>query len=302
MTDFRIHSASLDGTLLPGCVGYAAEAGRQVQKYGMSGSANRRLVAAGRYSQAVSLRTSGLKVLLSKLLSAANAPVPCASLASGTGLLMAASATDSILPKDTAAAAERLTITKGLIALRSIGFGEVGSEIVCDVGVWPVSADGDTSGWAIAQGAIPSLPSAEEIYSLHSMTWKGTSLDGMTGGSLTMSTAPTPMHNPGKIYPTYIRQAPTTGPIEIDAECTMPDRSFLRTYGEHFHGGAAGDLVIVFRPFLHAAARDTDGSEDVTFTLTGVAEVTGAEDGRPGSVKLAFHGVKTDGTSPLAWA
>lgn len=302
MTDFRIHAATLDGVKLPGCTGYAAEAGRQVAMFGTSGSPHRRLVAAGRYAQAISLTTGGLKTLLSKMLAASAAPIPCASLATGTGLVIAASAVDPVLPADTAGAAELLTVARGLMCLRSLSWQQAAGGVTCDVGVWPLSVDGQASGWSTAQGPIPALPTAEEDYDLHSITWKGGALDGLTGFQLGMSSNPQVEYNPGAIYPSFIRQAPATGNFAIDASFTLPDRAALRTYGEHFHGGAAGDLVVKFRPFAQAAARDSTAGNEVTFTLSGVAEVTGASDGDPGSVQVNVHGMKADGTSPLTWS
>lgn len=296
MTDFRIHAATLNTTKLPGCTGYAIDVGRQTLIRGTSGSANRRMVSAARYAQAASIQTSGLKAILDLMLAPANASVPCNSLAAlGTGLQLAAVAQDAILPKDTAGSAELLTIAKGLIAIRGVSWGQVGDAVAVDVGVWAISADGQASGWTIAQGAIPGLPTGEDAYTLHSATWAGGALDGMTGLSLTISTSPQLEYNPGAIYPTMIRQAPTTGNLSVDASFSLPDRSKLRTLGEHF---AAGDLVLKFRPFKHAAARDTT---EVTLTLSGVAEVSGAADGSPSGVTVNVHGVKTDGSSPLAW-
>jgi hypothetical protein len=300
MTDYRIHAATLNTTKLPGCTGYAVEVGRQVMMRGTSGSAHRRLVSAARYAQGISLQTSGLKTLLDMMLVPASAPIPCASLATlGAGLQLATVAQNAVLPTDTAGAAELMTIARGLICFRGVSWGQVGDAVAVDVGVWPLSADGQSSAWSIAQGAIPGLPTTEETYTLHSITWKGSAVDGVNGLSLTMGTSPQVEYNPGAIYPAFIRQAPATGNIAVEATFAVPDRNLLRTYGEHFHGAAAGDLVMKFRPFLHAAAR---AATEVTFTLTGVAEVTGAADGNPSGAQITVHGVKTDGTSPLAWA
>lgn len=300
MTDFRIHAATLGGTALPGCSGYAAEVGRSIAAFATSGAAHRRLIAAGRYAKAVDITTSGLFTVLSKLGTPATVPVPCASLAGHVGgLVLAASAQDSILPADTAGAAELMTITNGLIALRGISWSQPGEACVCDVGVWPLSTDGAADAWTLTQGAIPALPASEEDYDLFSATWKGTALDGMTGLQLSIATNPQVEFNPGAVYPTMIRQAPSTGPIEVSAGFTLPDRAALRSYGQHFHGGAVGALALTFRRFSNAASHDA--VNPVTLTLTGVAEVSQAQDGRPGSVSVTVHGVKTDGTSPLAW-
>ena len=300
MTDFRIHAASLGGTALPGCSGYAAEVGRSVSAFATSGAAHRRLIAAGRYAKAVSITTSGLFTMLSKLGLPAAVPVPCTSVISHLGgLILAASAQDPILPADTAGAAELMTITNGLLCLRGISWSQPGEACVCDVGVWPLSTDGQEDAWALSQGAIPALPASEEDYDLHAATWKGVALDGMTGLQLAIATNPQVEFNPGSIYPTMIRQAPATGPIEVSASFTLPDRAALRAYGQHFHGGVVGPLVLTFRRFSNAAARDA--VNPVVITLTGAAEVSQAQDGRPGSVSVTVHGVKTDGTSPLAW-
>lgn len=301
MTDYRIHATTLDGTALPGCSGYASEVARSSFVGATAGAVHPRMVAAQRYAKALSLQTAGLKTLLSKMLPTGSAHIPCASLGAGAGMVMACTAVDDVLPAETAGAAELMTIARGLIGLRSIACNNVGDAITCDVGVWPISADGAADVWSIAAGAIPSLPSTEEDYALHSITWKGTALTGAEGINLRVGISPEFRFNPGAIYPTQVRTI-AGGPILNECSFTLPDRSALRAWGQHYHGAAVGDLALVFRPFAIAAARDASAGQTITVTLTGVGEITGADDGNPSNVQALIRGVVAAGTKSLAWA
>lgn len=299
---YDIHAGLWNTTKLPGLTGAAVQVGRQTRIMANSGSPHRRLISAARYVQQVTLQTRALSTMLAKLGTSGTDPVPCSSIAAVGNLVLGAAQQDDILPKYTSGSThELMTIAAGLACLRDLSWSGPGDGVDCGIGIWPLSSDGGTSGWSIAAGALPSMPTAEEEYDLATAQWNGSDLLGMTNLRVSFDTGPSPIFNPGKIYPQYIRQAPTSAPIAVDASFTLPDRSVLRSYGEHFSGGAIANLVLTFKQFDQAAARNT--SKIVTFTIAGVAEVTAASDGRPSSVNVTVHGIAADGvTSPCTWS
>jgi hypothetical protein len=298
---YMIHGATWGTTKLPGCTGYAIEVGRQTRMMANSGAQFTRLVAAGRYAHAIGLSTRALGTVLGKLGTPATVPVPCANL-NGQTLVLAAAGEDDVLPT-LSATAELLTVPRGLIALRGLSWSSVGDGVECDLAVLPLSTDGDARPWTPSTGALPDLADDEEEWDVASIAWDGAALVGATGLRMSFDTKPEGMHNPGKIYPTFIRQSPATGPLEIATDITVPMRDLFRTFGEHFAGGALANLVVTAKPFKQAAARDSGVGKTATFTLTGAAEVVQVQDQLPGTVTLRVHGVSGDGTTtPLNWS
>ena len=297
-TAARIHAATWGTDRIPGCTGYVIDAGRETKLTGGSGAQYPRLASAGRYVQGVALTTQALGVILPKLGTSGTTPVPAASL-SGQTLVIAEAIQDDVLPT-LETNGELLTIPLGMIALTGLSWSEVGQGIDADLRVYPLSSDGDAAPWTATSATLPGLATNEEAYDVAGITWAGSALVGATGLRMSFDTRPEPRHNPGKIYPSYIRQAPATGLLVLTAEVTVPTRNLLRTYGAHFAGGAVGNLVVTCRPFAQAASR---GALTVTITLAGVAEVVQSAAGLPGQTTLRITGVSTGGvTSPLSWS
>jgi hypothetical protein len=163
-----------------------------------------------------------------------------------------------------------------------------------------LSADGAAAAWSIAAGTALTPP-AEEEYDLHSAAFGGAALDGVAGVSLRIQHQVQPQRIVGGLYPSLLACAPATGPIAIEASATSMDASALRSWGQHFKGDAAADLVLTFRKFAAAGARVASGAgSTVTVTLRAVAEAQGlTNDGR---LQVAFHGISSAGASPLSWA
>lgn len=300
-TSYVIHAATWGTTKLAGCSGYAVSVGRSVRKMGNNGAINPRLISAGRYDHRVALTTRSLGTVLGKLGSPATVPVPCASL-SGQTLVLAVASEDDVLPVLNGTA-ELLTVPLGLILLAGLSWAQTGEGIESTLQVLPLSSNGTSDPWSKTTGALPALATDEEEWDVSGISWGGSELLGATGLRLNMDTRPEGIHNPGKIYPTTIRQAPATGPIDVTADITVPDRALFRTFGEHFAGGALGNLVITAVPFKQAAARDSGAGKTATITLTGAAEIVDVADQAPGTSTLRVHGISTDGVTPsLNWA
>lgn len=296
---YGLHSASWGGTIIPGCTGQAIEVGRAARRIGNNGSRFARLASAGRYAHLATLTSRGIYTLLGKMGTASTSlPVPAADLSVNGPLILSASNEDDVLPTR-AASGELMTIAAGLATCRQLSWGGVGDGIEMDLGVYPLSTDGSTRPWSLTSASLLALPTAEEEFDTVSITWGGAALVGAQAWRLSIDTAPQYLHNPGKLYPQYIRQRPATGPIEIVAEVTVPDRSLLRSQGEHFAGGAVANLVITAGAMQQAAGL---AAATITLTLTGVAEIVAAADGRPGSSTLRVYAVATGATTvPFTW-
>ena len=303
--NYSIGGGSMGSTALPGLTGVAVQYGRAVRQMAHAGAAHPRLISAGRYSQYIGLKARCLRTLMGKLGTSGGVLVPCADLSvTANNLTLSANSIDNILPQATSTAAddEVISVTNGLMLLRGLSWSGVGEGVEMDIGVYPVSTDGTADPMPRTQAAAPALATAEEELDLSAATWNGIALSGMENLKLSIDTAPQMKWNPGKLFPTYIRQAPATGPVMISASFTLPDRSLLRTWGPHFQGGALASLAVTFSPFAQAATRNTGAGNDVSFALAGALEVTDANDDRPSAVNCVVHGISTGGVnSPLTW-
>ncbi len=297
--NYAIHAAKWGVTVMPGVQGVASQFGRESRIVGHAGAAFARLGSVAAYAKYATLSTGALKSFWSKLNGSAG--IPCADLSVNGPLTLFGARIDDVLPAFVSGSNhESLAIAKGLAIMRSLSWSKTGGGAVMEIGVWPLSADGDADCWDATAAALPTLPAAEEDYDLHSIALGGSALEGATDFKMTIDTGATGKWNPGKIYQQYISQAPATNLIRIGGTLTLPDRSLLRTWGPHFKGAAVDSLTFSLRPFKQAAARDTANQIDVT--LACVVQVLEARDSRASSVSIQFDGISTGGTtSPLSW-
>lgn len=300
---FIIHSAQLGTAVLPGVTGAAVEAQRETHRPATASNRWHRLASIARYMGSINITTTGIKDLLDQMpqgSGAAALPYPCVSLATKNltcwNLLQ-----DDVLPQLASGNVhEKLLVAKGLAALSELSWGGPGQPVQARVQAWPLSADGSASYWTKSQAAAPAAPPAESDFEVSSVTWGGVAITELSGLQLSIQAPTNPVHPVGKLYPTKLSAVPSSGVVAITARMQVPDLTLLRSWGEHFAGGAVGDLVIVCKNYAQAAER---GSSTVTITLRGTAEAMGATGGRPGQSELMVSSVQdaTDGTNPFSW-
>lgn len=301
---FIIHSASLGSTVLPGVTGHAIEVGRESHRPVTASNRWNRLASVARYLGTVNLTTTGIKALLDAMpqgSGAAALPYPCCSLAANNLTLWQLKQDDILPALASGSVHERMVIAAGLASLSELSWGGVGQPVQARVQAWPLSADGDASYWAKSQQAAPASPPLEADFEVESVTWGGVAIPEVGNLQLSIQAPINPVHPVGKLYPTKLSAVPSSGVVAVTARLQVPDAALLRSYGEHFAGGALGNLVITMSNFAMAAER---GALSVTLTLRGTAEVAGATAGRPGQTDLLISSVQdaTDGTHPFSWA
>ena len=298
MTDnlYTLHAAQLGTTILPGVSGVAIDAGRQIHQSQGAGNLYARTASIARYAGKVDLTTTGLAAALGEL--DLTAAIPAQKLAT-KNLTCWATKVDDVMPAYTAGSThEKILIALGLITLNKLSWSRPGEAAVASLEAWPLSADGAAEFWTKSAAALPTQVGTDADYDLDSLTIGGTGYNLITDLELSPSSNPAPEWPARGIDPTFIRQAPATGPISIGMSFRSEDRSLLRTAGQHFSGGAVVSVVAVFKNFAPGAAR---GASTVTVTLTGLVHVAQATDARPGSVAVSVLGVSANGTtSPLS--
>jgi hypothetical protein len=303
-TAFVIHSAAIAGTFLPGVLGHAVEAGREVHRPETASNLFHRLASVGRYNGMATFQTSGIKALLDLMpqgAGAAQLPYPCLDLSVGSGLELWQLKQDNVLPKlATGTVHEKLVIAKGQLAITDFSWGGMGQPLIADLKCYPLSADGIASYFTKSAVAAPALPPLEGDYEIASVTWAGTAIEVESFG-LNIQAAVQPRWGNGKPYPQFLSSSPAGGVVSIGARLQVADSALFRSWGENFQAGAVGNLVIVAKNFALAAER---GANTVTLTLRGVAEFQSLSGGRPGSGELQVTSLKDDtGTVvPLTWA
>lgn len=302
MTEHYIHAAAIGATILPGATGQTIERQRDHHAPESPGNVWNRLRSIKRQVGLVSLTSGGVAAILGLMPQGSGPtqlPVPCMALGANPLVLWAVANQDNVPLLEQTNLHEKISIAKGVLALRRLSWREAGEPVLATMTAWPLSADGEASYWSMTAEAAPTAPPVDADYTLDSLTIGETPVAPFTDLEVEIDCPWTPrFKNPKSRYPDYIAGAGSRGICNVRIGWRSLDRSLLRSFGEGFSGGAVQVVELILRDYANMAQR---GSNVFKLKLNCVIEAAQAEDARPSTVQVTCHSISTDGTNPFLW-